>query len=88
MESGYLQLEQSKPADVIKAQPLTGRRVEIFGRLLAMKTLLIPVPKYVGFPLSRVWLENPMKIKIKTYLGTLRRLLTRGLWRQKPLNPS
>jgi coenzyme F420 hydrogenase subunit beta len=86
MESGYLQLEQSKPADVIKAQPMTGRRAEIFGRLLAMKTLFMPIPKLVGFPLAKVWMKNPIKIKIKTYLGTLRRLLTRGLWHQKPLN--
>lgn len=88
MESGYLQLEKSKTSEVIKAQPLTGRRTEIFGRLLAMKTLLVPVPEFVGFPLLKVWLKNPIKVKIKTYLGTLRRLLTRGLWHQKPLNPA
>jgi len=82
MESGYLQLEPSKPADVIKAQPMTGRRSEIFGRLLAMKTLLMPVPQFIGFPLNKVWMKNPIKLKIKTYLGTLRRLLTRGLWHQ------
>lgn len=86
MESGYLHLEPSKPADVIKAQPLAGRRAEIFGRLLAMKTLLMPVPQFVDFPLRKVWLKNSIKVKIKTYLGTLRRLLTRSLWRQKPLN--
>jgi len=86
MERGYLQLEPSKPTDVIKAQPLICRRAEIFGRLLAMKTLFMPIPQFAGFPLSKVWQKNPIKIKIKTYLGTLRRLLTRGLWRQKPLN--
>jgi coenzyme F420 hydrogenase subunit beta len=88
MESGYLQLEKSKTSDVIQAQPLTDRRAEIFGRLLAMKTLLMPVPQFTGFPLSKVWLKNPIKLKIKTYLGTLQRLLTRGLWYQKPLNPA
>ncbi|MGP8154004.1 MAG: Coenzyme F420 hydrogenase/dehydrogenase, beta subunit C-terminal domain [Smithella sp.] len=88
MESGYLQLEPSKPADVIRAQPMTGRRAEIFGRLLAMKTLFMPIPKLVGFSLVKAWMKNPIKIKIKTYLGTLRRLLTRGLWHQKPLNPA
>jgi coenzyme F420 hydrogenase subunit beta len=86
MESGYLQLEPSKPTDVIKAQPMTGRRAEIFGRLLAMRTLFIPVPQFVGFPLNKVWMKNSIKIKIKTYLGTLRRLLIRGLWHQKPLD--
>jgi coenzyme F420 hydrogenase subunit beta len=88
MESGYLQLEKSKISDVIKAQPMTDRRAMIFGRLLAMKTLFMPIPKLVGFPLAKVWMKNPIKIKIKTYLGTLRRLLTRGLWHQKPLNPA
>lgn len=87
MESGYLHLEPSSPTDVIKAQPLTGRRAEIFGRLLAMKTLFMPIPRFAGFPMLKVWMKNPIRIKIKTYLGTLRRLLTRGLWHQKPLNP-
>lgn len=87
MESGYLLLERSKVSDVIKAQPMISRRTEIFGRLLAMKTLLIPVPQFVGFPLYKIWLEKPNNIKIRTYLGTLRRLLTRGLWHKKPLKP-
>ncbi|MEN6373604.1 MAG: Coenzyme F420 hydrogenase/dehydrogenase, beta subunit C-terminal domain [Smithella sp.] len=88
MASGYLELSQSQTADVIEAQPLAGRRAEIFGRLLAMKTLLMPVPQFSGFHLSKAWLKNSLKIKIKTYLGTLRRLLTRGLWRQHPLKPA
>ena len=87
MESGYLHLEPSSPTDVIKAQPLTGRRTEIFGRLLAMKTLFMPIPRFAGFPMLKVWMKNPIRVKIKTYLGTLRRLLTRSLWHQKPLNP-
>lgn len=86
MENDYLKLSQSQTAAVIKAQPLTGRRAEIFGRLLAMKTLLMPVPEFMGFHLSKVWLKNSIKIKIKTYLGTLQRLLTRSLWHQRPLN--
>ncbi|MCE5210543.1 MAG: Coenzyme F420 hydrogenase/dehydrogenase, beta subunit C-terminal domain [Deltaproteobacteria bacterium] len=86
MESGYLQLEKSNTADVIKAQPMTGRRAAIWGRLAAMETLLMPVPQFFGFPLSEVWQSNPIKLKIKTYLGTLRRLLMRGLWHQNSLN--
>jgi coenzyme F420 hydrogenase subunit beta len=88
VSNGYLHLVRSNPADVIKAQPMTGRRAEIFGRLLAMKTLLIPTPRFVGFPLGKVWLRNTIKQKCKTYLGTLRRLLTRGLWHQNPSHPA
>ena len=80
MESGYLQLEKSRVSDVIKAQPLTGRRAEIFGRLLAMKLLCIPTPNLVGFSLFKCWMTTSLYIKLRTIIGTLKRLILRGLW--------
>lgn len=83
INNGYLLLEPTIPAAVIKAQPLTARRTEIYGRIFAMKTLLMPSPIYSGFPLRELWLKNSFSFLLKTYIGTLRRLLTRGLWQKK-----
>jgi coenzyme F420 hydrogenase subunit beta len=71
--------------NVVAGQGLVRRRQEIFGRLLAMRLLLIPTPEFAGFSLFKAWMKNPIATQIKTVLGTLRRLLQRGLWHRNPL---
>lgn len=88
MAEGYLELVRSEAADVIRAQPLVQRRAMTYGRLVAMKALFMPTPKFMGFPLREVWIANPLSMKLRTILGTLRRLLMRGLWRRKPSSNS
>lgn len=85
VKSGYIKAYSSNTANIIAAQELVRRRQELFGRLLAMRLLLIPTPKYVGFLLFKEWMKNPIVTKNKTILGTLRRLLQRGLWHRNPL---
>ena len=84
-KAGYLSLEKSSSKSVIKAQGLVERRKEIFGRQLAMKVLLIPTTKYRGFQLFKAWMKNSFVNKIKSILGTMRRLLKRGLWHKNRL---
>lgn len=79
MDAGYLILKTATPADVIKAQGLIERRQEIFGRQLAMKMLLIPTTRYLGFQLFKSWFKIPIMRKIKSVLGTLSRLTKRKL---------
>ncbi len=83
--SGYLNAEESKAGNVIKAQGLVERRKEIFGRVLAMKLLGIPVTDFSGFNLFRCWLMASGMTKIKSVFGTIRRLIQRGLWHGNPL---
>jgi coenzyme F420 hydrogenase subunit beta len=85
VEAGYLHLEKSDSSKVLAAQGLPQRRKEAFGRLLAMKLLFIPTPNLVGFSLLKCWMENPLSIKLRTILGTLRRLVLRGLWHRNPV---
>lgn len=85
IEAGYLDLKKSSPSEVIAAQGITQKRNELFGRVLAMKMLMIPTPEYSGFPLLEIWSRNPLPLKVKTVLGTLRRLTTRGLWHRRPI---
>jgi len=79
MEAGYLDLTPCSADDVLKAQGLPQRRKELFERLLAMRMLLIPTPRAKGMPLQKVWLKNSPKTQARTILGTLMRLLQRGL---------
>ena len=86
MAKKYIELIPLKAAAVSSAQGnLLTRRREIFGRIFAMKLLLIPTPRYVGFSLFRSWICLPLLEKARTVLGTLRRLVQQGLWRRRPL---
>ena len=86
MAAGYVQLQPVGAEAVLAAQPsLLGRRREIFGRFLAMKALFVPTPKYEGFSLFRGWMRLPFTMKLRTVLGTVRRIVFRGWWRRRPL---
>jgi coenzyme F420 hydrogenase subunit beta len=87
--AGYVELKPVTSAAVLAAQKnLLQRRREIFGRLLAMRLLLVPTPKFRGFSLLRSWMREPLSVQVLSFLGTLRRLVLRGLWRRRPLFPS
>ena len=85
VSAGYIEIMPSDASMVMAAQGLPRRNSELFGRLLAMKLLLVPTPKYDGYNLFDVWWKNPVSVKMKTILGTIRRILLRGLWHRKQL---
>lgn len=85
MESGYIELERVQPEVLAASQKaLLNKRQNLFGRLLAMRILRVPVPKYRGFALFRNWLRLPVIKKMSSVLGTFRRIITRRLWRSLP----
>lgn len=88
VSAGYLEVVGSNAQAVMSAQGLPRRRAELFGRILAMHMLVVPVPLFRGYPLFKVWLKTSPVVKIKTIMGTLRRLLLRGLWHRNPVFPS
>jgi coenzyme F420 hydrogenase subunit beta len=84
--AGYLELTRSNPAAVVSAQEgLIRRRTHLFGRILAMKIMLVPTPRFVGFSLVQAWLRLPPWTKFRTLLGTAKRILWRGLWHRQSL---
>lgn len=83
VEAGYLDLEEASASNVIAAQRLIERRKQLHGRLVARRLFGIPNPKYPGFFLSKAWSTVPLSTKFKTLLGTMRRVVKRGLWRRK-----
>lgn len=85
MAAKYVDLEPVGTTAVRAGQPSQiNRNREVFGRLIAMRLLMVPVPKFTGFSLFRSWIRLSFLRKITTVLGTTRRLLLRGLWMRHP----
>lgn len=86
MDAGYLSLEPSEPSAVLAAQEnLLERRRQIFGRLVGMKLLAVPTPRFTGFGLLNSWMRRPLPDKIRTIAGTMRRVIRKGLWKKSPV---
>lgn len=87
VNEGYIVASQVAPDILYKSQKnLLGKRQAIWGRLLAMKTLGIPRPELKGFRLFKNWLDLSLKEKIKSILGTVKRIIQRNYF--KPLDYS
>lgn len=86
LNANYVHLTPIGVDAVLTAQPnLLQRRRELFGRFLAMKLFFIPTPKFKGFSLLHSWMRIPFIRKVQTILGTVRRVVRRGLWRRRPI---
>jgi coenzyme F420 hydrogenase subunit beta len=86
MAANYVQLKRVDALSVIAAQPnLLQKRKELFGRLLGMKLFMIPVPQFSGFSLFRSWAHLSFTTRLRTSLGTIRRVLARDLWHRRPV---
>jgi len=87
IESGYAILEQADPSIILRSQKnLLDKRGAIWGRLLAMRSFGVPVPKLEGFSLLENWKGIPFKEKLRSTLGTARRILQRGYYRPLKMN--
>ena len=85
--AGYVELRPINAQAVLAAQPnLLGKRRQLFGRLLAMRMFLVPVPRLRGFSLFRGWWSLSLPERFRSVAGTIKRILIRSLWREeKPL---
>jgi coenzyme F420 hydrogenase subunit beta len=88
IEAGYVVLAQRRPDVLVASQSgMLDKRGAIWGRILAMKLFGIPVPRYEGFHLHENWKRLPAREKARAFLGTVRRIVTRGYWRRAPMAP-
>jgi coenzyme F420 hydrogenase subunit beta len=89
IEAGYLDLKSSTVEKVVASQRnLLTKKGAVWGRLLAMRLLGLPVPDHTGYGLFRQWLRLPVTEKARSTFGTLRRILTRGHFRPLPSSPT
>jgi len=81
---GYVNLVTGSSDAVFLAQPhLLSKRQELFGRLLALRLLLIPIPRFRGFSQFHSWIRLPILRKLRTLTGTLWRAVRRGWWKRR-----
>ena len=78
IEAGYLSMT---PADIQKLidsqEGMLQKGKEIWGRLLMMRFFGIPIPQYPMFFLFEQWLSSSFNQKIRSLLGTARRIIQR-----------
>jgi coenzyme F420 hydrogenase subunit beta len=77
--SGYL-IAVKASADILpqSQKAILGRRRHLFGRLLTMRMMGVPIPCYKGFYLFRNWRELSSVEKFRSIGGTLKRIILRG----------
>jgi len=79
LREGYLTAVRVDAARLLQAQrPLVGKRGIGWGRTFAFRLLGLPAPKLSGF--AAAWWKLPIAEKIKSILGTWRRILQRGYY--------
>ena len=79
MNADSVKLERVDPGTVPRSQEaLLRRRRHLWGRLLMMQMMRIPIPHYAGFSLFSNWLDLSFVEKLRSTGGTLRRILFRG----------
>ncbi len=82
MQAGYVILKRAEPSALPRSQTaLLNRRRNIFGRLVAMRIMRVPTPSFRGFSLFRNWCELAAWDKVRSVLGTVRRIIFRKLYR-------
>jgi coenzyme F420 hydrogenase subunit beta len=87
MQEGYVTAEKADIDKVHRSQTnLLGKRQAIWGRLLAMRMLGIPTPHLEGFHLFENWLDLSLKEKVKSVLGTARRIVQRNYFKAMGLD--
>lgn len=85
ISKNYVRVNPLNSLYLINYQHLINRRKDLFGRLLAMRLLLIPVPKYKGFKLVDAWKTNAHLKKMHIILATLKRIIKYHFWKRNKL---
>lgn len=81
--AGYLEVSELSVDHLERSQEnLLKKRQAIWGRLLALRLLLVPVPHLRGFSTVTNWACLPLSEKLKSVGGTLKRALKRGYYRK------
>ena len=89
MEAGYLELESAEDWKVEKSQAgLWQKKGSVWGRIAVLRALRIPTTRIQYAHLWRCWLALSLGEKLRSTLGTLRRVLKRRLYRPACLSAS
>ncbi len=85
-EEGYIHASPVDPEVLEMSQKnLLEKKAALWGRLVTMKLFGIPTPEYELRPLFRNWCNLPLSHKLRSTLGTARRILQRTYWKPDPM---
>lgn len=87
IDSGHVDARPVDASSIQAAQAGLYRvRGSVWGRLLASRLALLPVPRYNGFPMFRIWLRDlTWRDRARSVVGLWRRIDRRGLRRRQPV---
>jgi coenzyme F420 hydrogenase subunit beta len=89
LDAGFVILRQVEPGVLPASQKsLLAKRSWIWGRLLAFRFFRAPIPTFNGFSLFSNWIALSMKEKLRSTLGTARRIIQRGYYKKRVLYKS
>jgi coenzyme F420 hydrogenase subunit beta len=79
VEDGFVRLSPVDPTTLSRSQrELQLKRGAIWGRVTTMRMLRVPAPRFRGFSLVRSWFRIPFNHKLRSVVGTVRRVIGRG----------
>jgi coenzyme F420 hydrogenase subunit beta len=88
-EAGYLTLTRAEPWKLDRSQSgLARKKAAVWGRVAALRLFGLPVPRFIGANLWPCWLRLPLKEKLKSTVGTARRIFTKKIYRRLQLDHS
>lgn len=88
MEAGYVTLERADAQKLVDSQRnLLAKRGAIWGRLLVFRLLSLPTTRLKGFSLFGNWWNLPLNDKLRSTLGTVRRIFRRKYYQPLKLDP-
>jgi coenzyme F420 hydrogenase subunit beta len=81
IEAGYITLRRV-PAEVLALSQaeLQKKRGAIWGRVLTMRAMGVPTPRLRGFHLFRNWRALSLSGKVRSFSGTIKRILARSYY--------
>jgi len=85
IQLGYIIADRVESSVLPQSQiSLLNKKRSLWGRIITMRLMRIPTPSFVGFGLFRNWRCLSIFNKIRSILGTLKRIISRKLY--KPIN--
>lgn len=89
IDAGAVELERVPDRLLAESQPnLLKTRGAVWGRIMASRLLLLPAPRYEHMPTFRHWWGELTVIeRIRSFTGTVKRIVSRRLHRRRPVEP-
>jgi len=85
IEAGYLVVQPADQSIIpLSQKSLLNKRRNLWARLAALRLFGIPAPEYRGFALFAGWRRLTIRQRVKSFAGTVRRIIERRWYRPDP----